>query len=324
MKGVFVDNELRFKGQTAHYKGKVRDVHRIGSELLVVVVSDRISAFDHVLPVGIPYKGQVLNGVAAEFLRATEDIVPNWMLATPDPNVTVGERCEPLPVEMIVRGHLAGHAWREYEKGTRRLCGVELPDGLKKNDPLPEPVITPTTKAEDGAHDEDITPEELVERGVLSRARYEELASYSLQLFDRGKQMARDNGLILVDTKYEFGLKNGELRLIDEIHTPDSSRYFYADGFEERQREGKEQEQLSKEFVREWLMEQGFQGEGEIPEIPQDFVEEVSERYIGLYQRLTGKEFEPADTSDIPSRILRNVNAHLEKEGVLKGEQGES
>ncbi len=310
MKGVLTDTDLAFGGQQSHYKGKVRDMYRIGDGTIVMVVSDRISAFDRVFPEGVPYKGQVLNGVAAEFLEATRDIVPNWMEAVPDPNVMVGKACDPLPVEVIVRGYLAGHAWREYKKGVRELCGVKLPENLRKNDPLPEPVITPTTKAEEG-HDEDLTPQAIVDRGILSASRYEELAGYALKLFRRGSEMAKERGLILVDTKYEFGLLNGQVVLIDEIHTPDSSRYFYAEGFQERQDQGQEQEQLSKEFVREWLMEQGFQGKGELPQLSDDFLREVSDRYRMLYERLTGKSFEPADTTNIQHRILDNVEAYL-------------
>lgn len=314
MKGSLTDTQFEFHGQTAHYRGKVRDMYRIGSDRTVMVVSDRISAFDRVFPEGIPYKGQVLNGIAAEFLKATEDIVPNWMEAVPDPNAMLGKACDPLPVEMIVRGHLAGHAWREYSKGARELCGVNLPEGLQKNDPLPEPVITPTTKANEG-HDEDVTPDEIVERGILSRERYDELAQHSLRLFQRGREMALNKGLILVDTKYEFGLWGEEAYLIDEIHTPDSSRYFWVEGFEDRQKKGMEQEQLSKEFVREWLMEQGFQGEGPLPELPSEFIQKVSERYIELYELLTGRSFQKADTSDVPARVLKNVNAYLDQKG---------
>lgn len=314
MSGVFTQEELQFRGQTSHYRGKVRDMYRIGEDRTVMVVSDRISAFDRVFPEGIPYKGQVLNEVAAEFLDATEDIVPNWKEAVPDPNAMLGKACDPLPVEMIVRGYLAGHAWREYEKGARELCGVTLPDGLRKNDPLPEPVITPTTKAKDG-HDEDVTPDQLVERAVLSQERYRELADLSLALYERGTRIAEEKGLILVDTKYEFGLLDASPVLIDEVHTPDSSRYFYAEGYEAKQRRGEDQEQLSKEFVREWLMERGFTGEGELPELPKEFIEDVSQRYIGLYERLTGKSFEPADTTNIGQRIQNNVNAYLEGGG---------
>lgn len=313
--GTFVGEELLFDGQTAHYKGKVRDMHWIGEDRVVMVVSDRISAFDRVFPQGVPYKGQVLNGIAAEFLEATKDIVPNWMEAVPDPNAMVGKACETLPVEMIVRGYLAGHAWRAYKSGARKLCGVELPEGLRKNDPLPQPIITPTTKADSG-HDEDLSPEEIVEQGILSKELYEELAERSFRLFARGTEIAKEKGLILVDTKYEFGLSQGTPILIDEVHTPDSSRYFYAEAYEAKQREGREQEQLSKEFVRERLMEQGFQGEGELPELSDEFLDKVSQRYVQLYERLTGKSFVPADTSKIGERITDNVNTYLERERV--------
>ncbi|MFB6257557.1 MAG: phosphoribosylaminoimidazolesuccinocarboxamide synthase [Flavobacteriales bacterium] len=316
MTQTLTDLRFVFRGQIphGHQQGKVRDMYRIGTSHVVMVVSDRISAFDRVFPEGVPYKGQVLNGVAAEFLEATRDIVPNWMEAVPDPNVMVGKACDPLPVEMIVRGHLAGHAWREYQKGVRELCGVPLPDGLRKNDPLPELVITPTTKAAEG-HDEDVTPQEIVEQGVLSKELYEELAEYALKLFARGSEMARNKGLILVDTKYEFGLLNGHPILIDEVHTPDSSRYFYAEAYEDKQKRGEEQEQLSKEFVREKLMEDGFQGEGELPRLSEAFLEEISLRYRTLYERLTDKSFVPGDTSDLEGRISSNVNAYLEEKG---------
>ena len=312
MSEVLTDTSFVFTGQTAHFRGKVRDMYRIGEDCIVMVVSDRISAFDRVFPQGVPYKGQVLNGVARNGLESTRDIVPNWMEAVPDPNVMVGKACEPLPVEMIVRGYLAGHAWREYQKGERVICGVELPDGLSKNDELPEPIITPTTKAEEH-HDEDVTPQEIVERGILSEACYKELAEYSLRLFERGSSMALDKGLILVDTKYEFGLWNDEVHLIDEVHTPDSSRYFYAEGYREKQDRGEEQEQLSKEFVREWLMEQGFRGEGELPRFTPDFLRKISERYCMLYERLTGQRFEAADTRELTQRITGNVESYLEK-----------
>lgn len=305
--------ETRFKlpGQTAFYRGKVRDVYTVG-DALIMVASDRISAFDHVLPRAIPYKGQVLNQVATYFLEATADIAPNWMLATPDPNVTVGIACEPFKVEMVIRGYLAGHAWREYRDGKRELCGVPMPEGMGESDPFPAPIITPATKADEG-HDEDISREEILAQGIVSPADYEQLEAYTRALFKRGTAMAAQQGLILVDTKYEFGKRDGKIYLIDEIHTPDSSRYFYADGYEERQSKGERQKQLSKEFVREWLMQHGFQGkEGQVmPIMPDAFVERVSERYIELYERLTGRAFQRADTSQIEHRIQENTERYL-------------
>ncbi|RMG80275.1 MAG: phosphoribosylaminoimidazolesuccinocarboxamide synthase, partial [Bacteroidetes bacterium] len=305
---------FKFPGQTAFYQGKVRDVYTINHDLLVMIATDRISAFDVILPKGIPYKGQVLNQIAAKFLKATEDIVPNWLEATPDPNVSVGRKCTPFKVEMVIRGYLAGHAWREYKQGKRVLCGVELPEGMKENDKFPSPIITPATKAEEG-HDEDISKEEIIAQGIVSQEDYELLEKYTYHLFERGTQMAAERGLILVDTKYEFGKDSeGNIRLIDEIHTPDSSRYFYAEGYEERQAKGEKQKQLSKEFVREWLMENGFQGkEGQqIPEMPEAFVNSVSERYIELYEKLTGESFQKTDTSNIEKRIEQNVLKYLE------------
>lgn len=308
------ESHFEFKGQTAVYNGKVRDVYTIKDDHLVIVASDRISAFDHILPRPIPYKGQVLNQLAAQFLKATEDIVQNWLIDTPDPSVAVGHKCEPFKVEMVIRGYLAGHAAREYKKGERTLCGVALPEGLKENDRLPEPIITPATKAEEG-HDEDISREEIIAQGIVSEADYLLLEKYTRQLFQRGTEIAAERGLILVDTKYEFGKKNGEIYLIDEIHTPDSSRYFYADGYEERQANDEKQKQLSKEFVREWLIENGFQGlEGQtIPEMPDAFVESVSERYNELYEHITGKQFVKADISNIEERIKNNVAAFVDK-----------
>ena len=311
---TLTDLNFNFPNQTNVYHGKVRDVYSIGSDLLVMVASDRISAFDVVLPKGIPFKGQVLNQIAEHFLDATADIVPNWKLATPDPVVTIGHRAEPFMVEMVIRGYLSGHAAREYKAGKRMLCGVPMPDGMIENDKFPEPIITPATKAEQGNHDEDISKEDILKRGIVSEADYEVLEKYTRELFKRGTEMARERGLILVDTKYEFGkLADGTIVLIDEIHTPDSSRYFYLDGYAERQEKGEKQKQLSKEFVRQWLIENGFQGlEGQtMPHIPDDFVELVSNRYIELFEKITGKKFEPADTSNLHQRIETNVLAFL-------------
>lgn len=304
---------MNLPGQTAFYRGKVRDVYTVG-EKLVMVASDRISAFDYVLPRPIPYKGQVLNQVATHFLQATADIVPNWLEAVPDPNVAVGAACEPFKVEMVIRGYLAGHAWREYKSGKRELCGVPMPEGLKESDRFPEPIITPATKAEEG-HDEDISREEIIAQGIVSEADYIQLEQYTRALFQRGTEMAAKQGLLLVDTKYEFGKRDGKIYLIDEIHTPDSSRYYYAEGYDERQQLGERQKQLSKEFVREWLMAHGFQGkEGQImPIMPDTFIEEVSARYIELYERITGLTFERTDTTAIEDRIERNVLAYLKK-----------
>ena len=300
-----------FPGQTGFYRGKVRDVYYL-ENLLVVVASDRISAFDHILPAPIPYKGQVLNQIAAHFLEASSHLVPNWLIDTPDPNVSVGYKCEPIKLEMVIRGYLAGHAWREYRSGKRTLCGVEMPEGMSESDRFPRPIITPATKAEEG-HDEDISREEILERGIVDEATYTTLEDYTRKLFALGTSMAHEQGLILVDTKYEFGLYDDKIMLIDEIHTPDSSRYYYLDGYAERQEQGERQQQLSKEFVREWLMENGFQGlEGQLmPNMPADFVQIVSDRYIELYHRVTGKPFEPADQSDINGRIKANVDQYL-------------
>lgn len=299
-------------GQKKFYKGKVRDVYTLENDLLVMVASDRISAFDVVLPRGIPFKGQVLNQVASHFLSATSDIVPNWVIAVPDPNVTVGRRCEPFKVEMVIRGYLSGHAAREYAAGKRTVCGVAMPDGLKESDPFPEPIITPTTKAEVG-HDEDISREEILRRGIVSEEHYVQLEAYTRALYKRGQDMARKQGLILVDTKYEFGLYEGKVYLMDEIHTPDSSRYFYAQGYEERQKNGEAQKQLSKEFVRQWLISNGFMGkEGQsVPEMTDDFVSLVSERYIELYEKVTGITFVKADVSEIPARVEANILKYL-------------
>ena len=305
-------SNFNFSGQESVYHGKVRDVHHLSDKLLVMVASDRISAFDHILPKGIPFKGQVLNQVATMFLDATSDIVPNWLIATPDPNVAVGHACDPIRVEMVIRGYLAGHSAREYKKGKRVLCGVELPEGMKENDKFPEPIITPATKAEEG-HDEDISREEILSQGIVKEEIYIQLENITRKLFERGTQMAAERGLILVDTKYEFGLLDGKVVLIDEIHTPDSSRYFYADGYEERQAKGLAQRQLSKEFVRQWLIENGFQGlEGqEMPNMPDSFVQTISERYIELYEKITGKEFIESDTTNIQKRIEDNVGQYL-------------
>jgi phosphoribosylaminoimidazole-succinocarboxamide synthase len=306
------DSDFTFPKQLSVYNGKVRDVYDFGDQL-VVVVTDRISAFDHILPRAIPYKGQVLNGVAAHFLEATKDICPNWLLATPDPNVSAGIKCEPIRLEMVVRGYLAGHAWREYQLGKRTLCGVHMPEGMIESDRFPMPIITPATKAEEG-HDEDISREDILNQKIVSEEVYQKLERYSLALFERGTSMAKDQGLILVDTKYEFGMHNGEIYLIDEIHTPDSSRYYILDGYTERQQSGEKQKQLSKEFVREWLMSHGFQGkEGQLmPMMPDAFVEVVSERYIELYEKVTGKSFDRSNTVPIRQRIEQNVLDYLE------------
>ncbi len=300
-----------FPGQTAVYHGKVRDVYTV-DDLLVMVATDRISAFDHILSSPIPCKGQVLNQLAAHFLDATRDICPNWLLATPDPNVAVGLRCEPFRVEMVVRGYLTGHAWRTWQSGRRELCGVPLPDDMREHDPFPAPILTPATKAEEG-HDEDISRDDIIRRGIVGENDYEQLEAYSLALFERGTRMASDRGLILVDTKYEFGKKDGRIYLIDEIHTPDSSRYFFKEGYEERQQQGLPQRHLSKEFVREWLISHGFQGrEGDImPLMPESFVDQVTDRYIELYEQLTGTDFIRQDTHDLTGRVESNVRDFL-------------
>ncbi len=306
--------EFQLKGQKGLYKGKVRDVYNIDDEYLIMVVTDRISAFDVVLPRGIPYKGQVLNQIASKFLDATADIVPNWKIESPDPNVTIGHMATPYKVEMVIRAYLTGHAWREYRDGKRAICGVPLPDGLREHDRLPEPIITPTTKADEG-HDEDISRREIISSGLVPEKEYELLEKYTRQLFQRGTEMAARMGLILVDTKYEFGKKGGRIMLIDEIHTPDSSRYFYADGYEGRQEREEQQRQLSKEFVRQWLIGQGFQGkEGQqVPEMPDVFVSEVSDRYIELFEHITGEDFVKADTSRMEERILANIDAFISR-----------
>jgi phosphoribosylaminoimidazole-succinocarboxamide synthase len=315
MEKAIVKTDFSFPNQKSVYKGKVRDVYNINNDYLVMVVSDRISAFDVVLPKGIPYKGQVLNQIAAKFLDATADIVPNWKIATPDPNVTIGHMCEPFPVEMIVRGYLTGSSWRLYKNGGRDICGIALPDGLKEHQAFPEPILTPSTKAEQGAHDENISRDEIIKQGLVSEEDYLELERIALQLFKRGSEMAYEKGLILVDTKYEFGKKDGKIYLIDEIHTPDSSRYFYADGYEERFAKGDNQKQLSKEFVREWLMTNNFQGRSgeQLPEMTADFVDQVSERYIELYESITGDTFVKADISSVLHRIEKNVGDFLAK-----------
>lgn len=312
MGNTIKNTNFQFPGQLSVYNGKVRDVYTLENDLVVMVASDRISAFDHILPKGIPYKGQVLNQIATIFLDATKDIVPNWLLASPDPTVSVGLKCEPIRVEMVIRGYLSGHAAREYKAGRRIICGVEMPEGMKENDRFPEPIITPTLKA-DAGHDEDISREEIIANNYVPKDIYEKLEAYTRALFQRGTEMAKERGLLLVDTKYEFGLKDGKVYLIDEIHTPDSSRYFYADGYEERQAKGEDQKQLSKEFVRQWLIENGFQGlEGQtIPDMPEDFVNLVSERYIELFEKISGRKFEKADNSNISARIQENVEAYL-------------
>ena len=316
MKSTLVNTNFHFNGQTNVYHGKVRDVYSVGNDLLVMIATDRISAFDVVLPKGIPYKGQVLNQIAAKFLDATADIVPNWKLATPDPMVTTGLRCEPYKVEMVIRGYLTGSAWREYKAGARTLCGVPLPEGMKENQKFPMPIITPTTKADEG-HDENISKEEIIAQGLVSREEYEQLEKYTYALFQRGTEMAAQKKLILVDTKYEFGKKDGKIYLIDEIHTPDSSRYFYADTYQDLFEQGEEQRQLSKEFVRKWLMDNGFQGkDGQtVPEMTEEYCKSVSERYIELYEKIVGEPFIKADVSNVSERIEENISRYLKKRG---------
>lgn len=311
---ALVKTDFNFPGQRSVYHGKVRDVYNINDELLVMVASDRISAFDVILPKGIPFKGQVLNQIAAKFLDATADIVPNWKIATPDPMVTVGIKCEGFRVEMIIRGYLTGSAWREYEAGCRNLCGVALPDGMKENQKFPTPIITPTTKA-DAGHDENISKEEIISQGLVSKEDYELMEKYTYALFQRGTEMAAEKGLILVDTKYEFGKKDDKVYLIDEIHTPDSSRYFYAEGYEDKFAQGEPQRQLSKEFVRQWLIERNFMGkEGQVvPEMTDEYVESVSERYIELYEHIVGEKFNKANAEDVAARIEKNVTEFLKK-----------
>ena len=313
MGNTILKTDFNFPGQTKVYHGKVREVYTINNDLLVMIVSDRISAFDVVMPKGIPYKGQVLNQIAAKFLDATTDIVPNWKIAMPDPMVTVGKFCEPFKVEMVIRGYLSGHAWREYRAGKRIICGVAMPDGMKENDKFPTPLLTPTTKADVG-HDEDISREEILAQGLVSEADYLLLEKYTREIFQRGTDIAADMGLILVDTKYEFGKdKDGTIILIDEIHTPDSSRYFYMEGYQDRQDADDSQKQLSKEFVRQWLITNGFQGlEGQsIPDMDEEFIASVSERYIELYEQITGDDFVKADVSDVLNRVEKNINAYL-------------
>jgi phosphoribosylaminoimidazole-succinocarboxamide synthase len=314
MSNTILKTNFNFPGQTGVYHGKVRDVYTIGEDLLVMIASDRISAFDVVLPKGIPFKGQVLSQIASHFMKATEDIVPNWMLESPDPSVTVGKRCTPYKVEMVIRGYLSGHAWREYRDGKRMLCGVPMPDGMKENDKFPEPIITPSTKADNGEHDEDISREEILAQGIVSEEEYVQLEKYTRALYQRGTEIAADMGLILVDTKYEFGKSSaGEITLIDEIHTPDSSRYFYKEGYQDRQDRDEEQKQLSKEFVRQWLIANGFQGkEGqEIPHMDEAFVASVSERYIELFEKITGSSFVKSDVSDVINRVEQNILNYL-------------
>jgi len=313
MQNVIVRTDYQFPGQKGVYHGKVRDVYNINDELMVMVVTDRISAFDVVLPKGIPYKGQVLNQIAAKFLEATRDIVPNWMTAVPDPMVMVGRFCKPYPVEMIIRGYLTGSSWRSYKNGSRSICGVPIADGMREHQRFPEPIVTPTTKATEG-HDEDISREEIISSGLIPENEYNQLEKYTKELFKRGSEIAAKMGLILVDTKYEFGKgDDGKIYLIDEIHTPDSSRYFYADGYEERFAKGEQQKQLSKEFVREWLMDNGFQGkEGQkVPFMSDEFAESVSERYIELYEGITGEKFVRGDASNVVSRVERNIKDFL-------------
>ena len=315
MSSTITTTNFNFPGQKSVYRGKVREVYNINDDLLVMIATDRLSAFDVVLPKGIPYKGQILNQIATQFMKMTQDIVPNWLIATPDPNVAVGHLCEPFKVEMVIRGYVSGHAAREYGAGKRTLCGVTMPEGLKENDRFPTPIITPTTKADNGSHDEDISREAILSKGIVTEEDYLVLEQYTRALFQRGTEIAASRGLILVDTKYEFGkTKDGQIVLIDEIHTPDSSRYFYAEGYQERQDKGEEQKQLSKEFVRRWLIENGFQGqEGQqIPDMTDAYIESVSERYIELYENILGEQFVKADISNINERIEKNVVAFLE------------
>ncbi len=314
MSNTLMDTNFQFPGQKHVYKGKVREVYTLEDDILVMIATDRLSAFDVVMPKGIPFKGQILNQIATQMMQATEDIVPNWLMATPDPNVAVGKACEPFKIEMVIRGYMSGHAAREYKAGKRLLCGETLPEGMRENDKFPEPIITPATKAEQGDHDEDISKSEILGRGIVSKTDYEVLEKYTKALFQRGTELAADRGLILVDTKYEFGkTKDGEIVLIDEIHTPDSSRYFYAEGYENRQEKGEPQKQLSKEFVRQWLISNGFQGlEGQtLPEMSNTYIDSVSERYIELYESITGETFKRADVSSIQERIGTNVSNYL-------------
>ena len=306
------ETNFNFDKQTAFYRGKVRDVYTIDNTYLVMVASDRISAFDVVLPEPIPYKGQVLNQIAAKFLKATEDIIPNWVITVPDPSVSIGHMCEPFKVEMVIRGYLSGHAWRTYRDGGRELCGVTMPEGMKENDKFPEPIITPTTKAAVG-HDEDISKEEIISKGIVNQEDYEKLEQYARALFERGTEIAKDRGLILVDTKYEFGKKDGKIYLMDEIHTPDSSRYFYLEGYEERQAKGEPQKQLSKEFVRQWLIENNFQGKDgqQVPKMTKEIIDSISERYIELYEHITGEKFQYPAEGEVLARVENNVKQAL-------------
>ena len=313
MSNVILKTDFNFPNQKNIYKGKVRDVYTIKDDILIMIASDRISAFDHVLPEGIPYKGQVLSQIAAKFLSATSDIVPNWLEATPDPSVSIGKRCEPFKVEMVIRGYLTGHAWREYRSGKRTLCGVPMPEGMVENQKFDNPILTPTTKADVG-HDEDISRQEILSQGLVSESDYILLEKYTRELFQRGTEMAADKGLILVDTKYEFGKdKNGVITLIDEIHTPDSSRYFYMNGYQEKLDSGEQQKQLSKEFVRQWLIENGFQGKDgqKIPQMSQEFCSSVSDRYIELFEHITGDKFIKEDVSDVLTRVEKNIRNYL-------------
>ena len=314
MKNTINDTAFNFPNQKSVYKGKVREVYNLNDEILVMIATDRLSAFDVVMPKQIPFKGQILNQIASKMMEATKDIVPNWIIAIPDPNVAIGHLCTPFKVEMVIRGYLSGHAAREYKAGKRLLCGVPMPEGMKENDKFPEPIITPATKAEDGDHDEDISKEDIIAKGIVSKEDYKVLENYTKALFKRGTEIAASHGLILVDTKYEFGkTKDGKILLIDEIHTPDSSRYFYAEGYKERQSRGETQKQLSKEFVRQWLIENGFQGlEGQtVPEMTDEKINEISDRYIELYENITGETFIKSDVIDIMGRIEKNVLAFL-------------
>jgi len=315
MAETLMTTNFNFPNQISVYKGKVREVYQLKNDMLIMIATDRLSAFDVVMPRGIPYKGQILNQIATKMMSATSDIVPNWLVAAPDPNVAIGKACEPFKVEMVIRGYLSGHAAREYKAGKRTLCGVAMPDGMIENDKFEEPIITPATKAEEGNHDEDISREDIIKRGIVSEKDYETLENYTRALFKRGTEIAKKRGLLLVDTKYEFGKnREGEILLIDEIHTPDSSRYFYAEGYEERQSRGEGQKQLSKEFVRQWLISNGFQGlEGQtVPEMSDDYINEVSERYIELYQSITGEPFKGAEITNIQERIEKNILNYLQ------------
>ena len=314
MNRTIIKTDFNFKNQLSVYKGKVRDVYKLKNDLLVMVASDRLSAFDVVMPKGIPYKGQILNQIATKMMKDTEDLVPNWLISTPDPNIAIGHCCDPFKIEMVIRGYLSGHAAREYKKGKRLICGVQMPDGMIENDKFPNPIITPATKADFGEHDEDISKEDIVSKGIVSKSDYETLEDYTFKLFERGSQIAKERGLILVDTKYEFGrTKSGKIVLIDEIHTPDSSRYFYKDGYELRQQKGEPQKQLSKEFVRQWLIKNNFQGleNQSVPIMSDDYVNLVSDRYIELYENITGDKFRKSDTSSIVERIQSNVDNFL-------------